>query len=238
MRTKRPINLVVCGSRGRMGKRVAALARADRRFRVAALVDKDFTGGCLGTEGFPEALKAADVAVDFSSPACAVSCAAAAARLRKPIAIGTTGLSPAQLSKIRQSAKKTAILLSPNMSPGVNLMFHLSLLAASGLKGYDLSVSETHHRLKKDRPSGTALKLIDALKQGSGASSRIHVASKRIGDVIGEHTVTLAGALEDLKIVHKARSRDLFASGALTAAKWLVGRRPGLYSMIDVVGIQ
>lgn len=226
MKRARPCRILLCGATGRTGSRVAALARADRRFLLAG----EISGA--NAAAFGPALKAADVVVDFSTAAAAPAHASAAARAGVAVVIGVTGLPPRALARLRALSRRTAILLSPNMSPGANVLIALAARAAEALPGYDAGVLEIHHRFKKDRPSGTALRLAEA------AGKNTPVESLRLGDFVGEHTLTLAGPGESLSLTHRAASRDVFAAGALRAALWLNGRRPGLYDMSDALGLR
>lgn len=212
-----------------MGSRIVELARKDARFSVAA---------CVTASGqLAKALGRCDVAVDFSAPAASAGFAEASAAKGIPIVIGTTGFDPRQLRKVHSASGRIPVLLSPNMSPAANLMFHLARLAARVLDGFDASVSETHHKLKKDSPSGTAKRISEAVGMGRGGR-KAPIVSQRVGDVIGDHTLTLAGPCERLELTHRAHSRDVFALGALEAALWLKGRGPGLYDMLDLMGLK
>ena len=232
---KRPLRLVVTGAAGRMGRRVAALAAEDGRFQVAALADRAPGPGLTPLAELPQALSRADVLVDFSAPEASAGFAELAAKLRKPAVIGTTGFSPAHLARIKAASRRTPLFLSPNFSPGVHALCCALRRAAAMLADYEASVSETHHNLKKDAPSGTALRLarLVAAERGGRAPA---VVSQRVGDVVGEHTVTLAGPCERLELTHRAHSRDVFARGALRAALWLAAKKPGLYDMPDMLG--
>jgi 4-hydroxy-tetrahydrodipicolinate reductase len=169
---------------------------------------------------------------------------------------GTTGQTDTDLKLIQAASKKLPLIHSPNFSVGVNLLFYLTEQAAKALpEGYDPEVIEIHHRLKKDAPSGTAKRLLEIIAQGRGAKvdqvtkhgrsgepgertgSEIGVHAVRGGDVVGDHTVLLAGEGERIELVHRASSRDVFAQGALRAAKWLVGKPARAYQMVDVLGL-
>ncbi len=226
MKKVRPCRLLLCGATGRTGSRVAALARADARFLLAG----EISGA--NAAAFGPALGEADVVVDFSTASAAPAHAEAAARAGVASVIGVTGLSPRALARLRALSRRAPILLSPNMSPGANFLIALAARAAAALPGYDAGVTEIHHRFKKDRPSGTALRLAAA------AGKNVPIESLRLGDFVGEHALTLAGPGETLSLVHRAQSRDVFAAGALRAALWLRGRRPGLYSMTEVLGLK
>lgn len=235
-----PLRLILCGALGRMGRRVAELAGRDSRFKLVAGIVRRTPGG-LSPSPYPLAtpprlealLPAADILVDFSAPEGSVGFARLAAKRRKPIVIGTTGFSPSQLARIRACSRAVAVLLSPNFSRGTNLLFELARRAARALD-YDAAILETHHSGKKDSPSGTALRLAEAVRSGR-PGAEVPIASQRIGTVTGDHTLVLAGPFERLELTHRAQSRDAFAEGALEAAAWAARRKPGLYGMRDVI---
>ncbi|MBI5882809.1 MAG: 4-hydroxy-tetrahydrodipicolinate reductase [Elusimicrobia bacterium] len=239
----KPLNIVVCGALGKMGMKVVSLAGADKRFRVVARVDQDpqpgspLPEGVFGASALPGALAKADVVIDFTSAEASVRVAAAAAKAKVAAVVGSTGFNTVQSAQMRTSSRAIPLLLSPNMSPGVNLMFHLAAIAASVLPGYEASISESHHSMKKDAPSGTALALAKRIQEARGSGQEVPTVSQRMGDIIGEHTLTLAGPHERLELTHRAHSRDLFAHGALEAALWIKGRKPGLYGMRDMLGL-
>ncbi|MBI3551496.1 MAG: 4-hydroxy-tetrahydrodipicolinate reductase [Elusimicrobia bacterium] len=222
-----PLRLIVVGAAGRMGSRVCALASADRRFRLAGRVLRSTPARRLR-----EIVCDADAIVDFSAPAASLACAQAAAAARKAIVIGTTGWTPSQRLRLKALSRRAPILLSPNFSFGVNILYLLAKTASRLLPDHEAGVAELHHSLKKDAPSGTALALAAALGRG-----KVPIVSQRLGDAVGEHTLTLAGPSERLELTHRAHSRDVFALGALEAALWLRGKRPGLYAMKDLLGL-
>ncbi len=197
-----------------------------------------------------------DVAVDFSHPNTSTDLGRVCGQAKKPAVIGTTGHSKEERAAIDSLARSVPVVLSPNFSVGVNALFWLTRKAAEMLGGdFDLEIAEMHHRLKKDAPSGTAKKLAEILCEvreldyaknvrhgreglvGERPENEIGLHSIRGGDVVGDHTVTFAGAGERLELTHKAASRETFAAGALRAAQWVVGKPPGLYSMEDVLGL-
>jgi 4-hydroxy-tetrahydrodipicolinate reductase len=203
------------------------------------------------------AIRAAAVAIDFTLPQATGGNLAACVAALRPVVIGTTGHDPQQRVQIAAAAQQIAIVMAPNMSLGVNLLLKLVELAGQKLDiGYDIEVFEAHHRNKKDAPSGTALALGAAAAAGRGiafpesAEYSRHGAGRarrpgaigfsvfRGGDVVGEHTVTFAGIGERVELTHRASDRMAFARGAMQAARWLVGRPPGLYSMQDVLGLK
>lgn len=229
------IAVIVLGAAGKMGARIVEKVKCAPKCRLAGAFDVKASAGIEGLGGLVTALKAADVIMDFTAPSASAEHSKLCADVRKPLVIGTTGFDPVQLKTISESAKKTAVFLSPNMSPAVNLSIAVSALLASKLPGFDIHISETHHKMKKDAPSGTALKYKAHIeKTGCGP---VTVSSVRAGDIIGEHSVLYAGPHERLELTHRAHSRDVFAEGAVSAAIWLCGRAPGLYDYFDLLGL-
>lgn len=215
------IHLLVKGATGKMGTRIIALARQNKNFSVVDSIEK------------------ADVVVDFSHSDVTLKQLEEAATAQKPVVIGTTGHTPDQLEKIRTCSKKIPIVFSPNMSVAVNVMWKLLSVAARALgPAFGTSISETHHIHKKDKPSGTALQIVKVLAEALKVSpEKIPVESIRKGEVVGDHTTLFTGPQETLSISHHAVSRDIFASGALRAAEWVIGKPSGLWSMWDVLGL-
>jgi 4-hydroxy-tetrahydrodipicolinate reductase len=245
------INIVLTGAKGRMGRRIAKLASEAPDFRVIAEVD-------IG-DSLDDVIENADVVVDFSISSVAGTHAEISARRGKPIVIGTTGLTPSQEKMVQEASKKVAVVFAPNMSLGVNLMWKLSDIASSALKGaFHIDIEETHHVHKLDRPSGTAKKLInivcptDAVKgecdivyleddkswTRKGGDSRVSCRSIRKDEVVGDHSIDFSNSFEKLTISHHAESRDAFARGALAAVRWIKGKPAGLYGMDDVLGLK
>ncbi len=236
-----------------MGQAIARCALAEGVFSLAAALEatgheaigRDY-GAILGQPAGSglrvvgdarAAIGQGDVVVEFTSPDATVAHAQLARELHKPIVIGTTGLSEAQLGTLRQVAQTIPLVVSPNMSIGVNVLFELAQLAAQRLGlSFDVDVVESHHRQKKDSPSGTARRLAELLaaarKQPSGS---IPVHAIRAGDIVGDHTVVLAGPAERLELSHRAHSREVFARGALRAAQFAATQRPGFYDMSHVL---
>ncbi|MBI2061799.1 MAG: 4-hydroxy-tetrahydrodipicolinate reductase [Nitrospirae bacterium] len=266
------IRLIVCGAAGKMGRRILALALQDpKRFRVVGAVErkghpdagKDIgalagvpTTGLALSADLGSVLGPAAVVVDFTRPDSAVNHARLCRTRKTPIVIGTTGIDGPQRRELQTYARAIPILLAPNMSAGVNVMFKLAADAAIRLAGYDAEIVETHHRHKVDAPSGTALRLGEAIAESRGVAfekvarferhgqigarreGEIGVQSLRAGDVVGDHTVLFSGPGESIEITHRAHSRDVFAHGALRAAEWMAARKPGLYEMADVLGLK
>jgi 4-hydroxy-tetrahydrodipicolinate reductase len=205
----------------------------------------------------PEATRKTDtVIIDFTNPEASLGFLRSAAKKLTPIVIATTGFNAKQQAEIKRLARRTPTLLSANTSLGVNVLVSLLGQAAKMLgDDYDVEIIEAHHRFKKDAPSGTALALgrsvANALDRdldrlaingrrgivGERSKKEIALLSVRAGDIVGEHTVIFGGIGERLEFIHRAHSRDTFARGALRAARWLVGQKPGLYGMQDVLGL-
>jgi 4-hydroxy-tetrahydrodipicolinate reductase len=233
----RVLRVLVCGAAGRMGRAVRAEIEASGAFACSAAVDAGPGPGVEPAAALARLLPGADVVVDFSSPASACACAAACARARKPFVTGTTGFSKKQLAALKAAARKTPVFFSPNMSPAVNLTFALAALAARRLPGFDAHVSEAHHAAKRDAPSGTALRYAERIAAARGGALP-PITSVRAGDIVGDHTVLFAGPHERVELTHRAHSRALFAAGALRAAAWLAGRKPGFYDYFDLLDLK
>jgi len=265
-----PIRIAIAGAGGRMGHALieAVLAAPDTALAAALevpgnpLLGRD-AGASLGRTTSIEisadvgaALARSDVLIDFTRPEGTLKHLAVCREKGAAAVVGTTGLDAAQKAALGEIAKSVPIVFAPNMSVGVNLMIRLLEIAARALpEGYDIEIIEAHHRHKVDAPSGTALRLGEAVAGALGRDlktcavygregltgernpSTIGFATVRGGDIVGDHTVLFAGTGERLEITHKASSRMTFALGALRAARFLAGRRPGLYDMADVLGL-
>lgn len=227
-----PLKIAVCGASGRTGSRVAALAAADPRFHLLARVDR------ARAEEFADEVEACDAVIDFTVPDACVRFAALCARAGVPFVTGTTGLSDVQRAQLGAAARKAPVFAAPNFSRGVTLLLHLAAEAARRLPAYDAAIVETHHKAKKDAPSGTALRLAQAVSDARRDDAEVPAFSVRAGDVIGDHTLTLAGPFERLELTHRAHARDAFAAGALEAALWCRAKKPGLYDMLDLMGLK
>ncbi len=260
--------VVVCGALGRMGRRIIDISLHDPEIEVSGGVEHPDCipsldlGEALGIEklkGKPltsrleDLIPLCDVVIEFSgNTTAAVGHTKLATLDGKGVVIGTTGFSEKEISEIKEASERAPVLLSPNMSLGVNLLFKLVELTAKVLKGknFDIEIVEIHHRFKKDAPSGTAVKLLNILKETTGLEKVIYgrkgeiqrgeevgVFAVRGGDVVGDHTVYFLGFGERLELTHRASSRDTFAKGAVEAAKWIKGKEPGMYSMFDVLNL-
>ena len=222
------IRVCLVGAKGRMGQTIVGLAKADPEIEIVAQCD-------LG-DSMDAATGNCDVAIDFSNASSIDEVCRAASQNKIALVIGTTGHSPEQRQFIEKTAKTLPIVFASNFSVGVNALFALTKHAAEIFGGeFKPEIVETHHTKKKDAPSGTAKTLGEVLKRE--LKVEVPIESIREGDVVGEHTVTFVGPSERLELTHSAGSREIFASGALRAAQWVVGKSPGLYSMQDVLGI-
>ena len=269
--------ITIIGAAGRMGQAIIRCARTLKDISVTGAVEQaghpaiNKDAGVLAGIGkiginigddLRQALKHSNVLIDFTIHSAVPQNAIIASKLGIPMVIGTTGLSLSETGRIRQAAKKIPIVLAPNMSLGVNLLFAIVRKSASVLgAGYTAEIDETHHIHKKDAPSGTALRLgekiaegrkIDfrkammhnpksrnagKLSEGSAGKDKIIIRSHRIGETVGDHTVKFENKGEKIELSHHAHTRDALAQGAICAAKWAAKRKPGLYDMQDVLGL-
>jgi len=255
------INLAISGCLGRMGQQLIKSSKIDKDFKLVALtenkaINKKISGIKLdiNTE---QAFKKTDVIIDFTVPNCTLDILKIASKLKKKVVIGTTGFSQKEENIIKKFSKKIPILKAGNMSLGVNLLMHLTEIASKSLNDEYLSkVFEVHHKHKKDYPSGTALMLGEGIADGKNKNlynligkkflnkksfpygKKINFNSIRKGEIIGEHEVTFSSGKEIIKLNHEAFDRALYSDGALTAAKWLINKKPGLYSMRDLLNFR
>ena len=225
-----PVRVLLVGAAGRMGKTVLDLAAADPQIDIVAQCD-------LG-DPIESAMENCDVIIDFSHAAAIDEICRVASQHSKALVIGTTGHSQEQRRTIEKAAESLSIVFASNFSIGVNVLFWLTSKAAELLgRDFNPEIIETHHKMKKDAPSGTAKTLAEVLKATRKTQDEISIESIREGEVVGEHTVIFAGPSERLELTHRAASREIFARGALRAANWIMGKPPGLYSMQDVLGL-
>ncbi len=234
------IKLGIAGACGKMGRRIFELAALDKDLEVALALEKKGTPligkelGRLKVSSNLDGLFLVDVLVDFTLPEATDEHLDYAAKYRKALVLGTTGLSDAQKSKVEDISKIIPIVFTPNMSIGVNVLFSILPEIAKKLgSDYSVEIVEAHHKAKKDAPSGTAKKIAELIAQATKKDVPTH--SIRLGDIFGDHTVVFCGNSERIEIKHQAHSRDLFVVGALKAAKWISQKPAGLYSMQDVL---
>jgi len=234
------IKLGIAGVCGKMGRRIFELAQQDKDFELSLALEKKGIPqigkeiGKLKISSNPDGLFLVDVFVDFTGPEASEANLDYVARYKKALVLGTTGLNDSQLRKVEEVSKVVPVVFSPNMSVGVNVLFAIlpDLVKRLG-PDYSIEIVEAHHKMKKDAPSGTAMKLAQVLQDASKREIPTH--SVRLGDIVGDHTVIFCGNSERIEIKHQAHSRDLFALGALKAAKWIAAKPAGLYSMQDVL---
>ena len=241
--------IIISGISGRMGKRIGLLAAKDKGFEIVGALEargnpaigKDI-GEVLGignirtrvASDFDKLADSSGVLIEFTFPDSTMQHLEIAAKKKVGMVIGTTALSPRQIQEIKKASTEIPIVFSPNMSIGANLLFKVAEIASRALgKDYKVEIRETHHAEKKDAPSGTAKRLGEAVQKVSGEMPPIK--SIREGDVVGDHSVIFTGTEEKIELKHSAFSRDTFARGALDAAKFLAGKKPGLYTMHDVI---
>ena len=225
-----PVHVLLIGAAGRMGKTVLELSGNGPEMKIAAQCD-------LG-DAIDAPMKDCDVAIDFSHANAIDEICRAALHHGKSLVIGTTGHSQEQRTIIEEAAHSVPVVFASNFSVGVNVLFWLTRKAAE-LLGADFrrEIIETHHKMKKDAPSGTAKTLGEILKTADKTQHETLIRSIREGEVVGEHTVLFSGPGEQLRLTHSAANREIFARGALRAAKWITQKPPGLYSMQDVLGL-
>ena len=255
------INLSVTGCMGRMGQQLIKSSKNNKKFKLVSLtenkiINKKISGVKPGLNNI-ESFKNTNVIIDFSVPKCTIEILKIAAKLKKRVVIGTTGFSKKDENLIKKFSKKIPILKAGNMSLGVNLLMYLTEITSKSLGNNFLSkVYEVHHKHKIDYPSGTALMLGKGIATGKNKnlnniigkkylnkksfpySKRINFNSIRKDEVIGEHEVRFSSGKEIVKLNHESFDRALYSEGALTAAMWLMNKRPGLYSMRDLLNFQ
>jgi 4-hydroxy-tetrahydrodipicolinate reductase len=266
------INVIVAGAAGRMGSRLVALIKESTALTLFGAVEEkghhalgEDAGEIAGcgkagiqiTDDLPRLLERGDVVIDFSTPEATLHHLRAVGQRRRAMVIGTTGLNASELEELKSMSRHIPCVFSPNMSVGVNLIYKVIGEMAKILGDeYDIEVIEAHHRLKKDAPSGTALKIAEVLASavnrdlnqvgvyarkgliGERKKQEIGIQTIRAGDIVGDHTILFGGMGERIEVTHRASSRDTFARGALRAAHWVVKQQPGLYDMMDVLSLK
>ncbi len=266
------VRAIIIGAAGRMGQRLLTAIHETPDILLGGAVERQDhpqigrdVGEMAGLEKWDiplagslgEVISSGDVIIDFTNAEAALAHLRIAAGRGKSAVIGSTGFLATQLEEVRALAQRISCVLSPNMSVGVNVMFRVIGDVAKTLGGdYDVEVIEAHHRMKKDAPSGTAMKMGQILAQalnrdfdqvgvyarkgivGERKQAEIGMQTIRAGDIVGEHTVIFGGLGERLEVTHRAHSRDNFARGAVRAARWVVRQKPGLYDMQDVLGLK
>jgi 4-hydroxy-tetrahydrodipicolinate reductase len=255
------INLAISGCLGRMGQQLIKSSRSNKNFKLVALTENKILNkkiaGIKLNLNTTEAFKNTDIIIDFTVPNCTLDILKIASKLKKSVVIGTTGFTQREEVLIKKFSKKIPILKAGNMSLGVNLLMYLTEITAKSLNDEYLSkIFEVHHKHKKDYPSGTALMLGKGIADGKNKNlnnligkkflnkktfpygKKINFNSIRKNEIIGEHEVTFSSGKEIIKLNHEAFDRALYSDGALTAAKWLFNKKPGLYSMRDLLNFK
>ena len=255
------INLGVTGCMGRMGQQIIKSVKSNKNFKLVALTEiKEINkkiNGIKISQNTSENLKKTNLIIDFTIPKCTFEILKIATKLKKRVVIGTTGFTKKEEIKIKEYSKKIPILKAGNMSLGINLLMYLTELTSSSLNNNFLyKISEVHHKYKKDYPSGTALMLGNGIAIGKNKNfynlvgkkylnkkkfpygRKINFNSIRKGEIIGEHEVKFSSGKEIITLNHEAFDRALYSEGALTAAKWLMTKKPGLYSMRDLMNFK
>lgn len=266
------IKAVVCGAGGRMGKRIISLIGDSEDVKLAGAIERSGSpyigldagenagAGRLGigiTDNLDLLKDTADVIIDFTDPTATIEHVKVSRDNILPIVIGTTGFSGRELDEISDASRIIPVVISPNMSIGINLIFKvIDDIARRLSRDYDIEIVEAHHRLKKDAPSGTAMRMARILAGARGldldkagvysrkgmigerGKDEIGIQTIRAGDIVGEHTVIFGGPGERIEVAHRAHNRDNFAKGAIIAASWLAKKEPGLYDMMDVLGLR
>ena len=255
------INLGITGALGRMGQQLIKSSKNDKTIKIVALTEnrpvKKKINGIKVKFNSESILKKTDVIIDFTVPKCSFEVLKIALKQKKRVVIGTTGFTKQEEKLIKKYSKKIPILKAGNMSLGINLLMYLTEIASKSLGNKYLSkVYEIHHRHKKDYPSGTALMLGKGIATGKNKDfykligkkylnkktfpygNKINFNSVRKGEIIGEHEVKFSSGKEIITLNHEAFDRALYSEGALTAAKWLLNKKPGLYSMRDLMNFK
>jgi 4-hydroxy-tetrahydrodipicolinate reductase len=255
------INLAISGCLGRMGQQLIKSSKSNKNFNLVTLTENKIINkriaGIKPNLNTDQAFKNTDIIIDFTVPRCTLDILKIASKLKKRVVIGTTGFTQKEEALIKSFSKKIPVLKAGNMSLGVNLLMYLTEIASKSLNDEYLSkVFEAHHRHKKDYPSGTALMLGKGIADGKSKNfynlmgkkflnkksfpygKKINFNSIRKGEIIGEHEVTFSSGKEIIKLNHEAFDRALYSDGALTAAKWLINKKPGLYSMRDLLNFK
>lgn len=258
------VKVIVCGARGRMGQEIISLIQKGKQYQLVGAIESpthpeigiEIFKGVRVTSNLKNVLQKEAVIIEFTTPSATIEHLHIAKENHIPMVIGTTGFNKLELEKIKEASEQIPVLLSPNMSLGINLLFVLVREVATVLEDFDKEIVEAHHRMKQDAPSGTACRIAEILAEvegkklsqialygrkgitGERKKGEIGIHSVRGGSIVGDHTVIFAGEGERLEITHRAESRRVFAQGALAGAKFLIKKDKGLYDLQDVLGIK
>ncbi|MCP4653305.1 MAG: 4-hydroxy-tetrahydrodipicolinate reductase [Candidatus Omnitrophica bacterium] len=234
------MKLGISGVCGKMGMRILHLANEDPSCDVVVGLESADHPDVGKSQGIAITCDLKDVEkcecfIEFTSPQATLDHLDYFVKYKVPVVIGTTGLKTDEGTMIEQAAKSIPIVYSPNMSVGVNILFKLLKDAAAALSGYSVAIEEAHHIHKKDSPSGTAKKIAQVINDQGFSIRTPDISAIREGEIIGDHKVTFESDVDKIELFHSAKTRDIFAKGAITAAKWLINKQPGLYSMQNVL---
>ncbi len=261
------VRIAINGAAGRMGRRLVDLISREKGLRLTATLEQaghpderrdagELAGcGAIGLTISPEWAEPSDVMIDFSSPEGLMQRLPEAVQMKCALLVGTTGLADREKVALAHAAHSVSVLIAPNMSIGVNLLFRIAGQVAAALgEEYDIEIVEAHHRFKKDAPSGTALRLAEEVAEATGRNierdavhgrhgpnterraGEIGIHAVRAGDIVGDHTVLFSTLGERIELTHRAHTRDTFVRGAIRAARFLAGKPAGMYTMRDVIG--
>jgi len=258
------IKVIVCGAQGRMGKEIISIIQDEENWELIGAIESplhpkigtEVSGGLRITSHLEEVIQRDAVMIEFTNPSATIEHILIAKEKGTPCVIGTTGFKSSEMEEIKRASQVIPILLSPNMSIGINLVFALIKEIATVLPDFDKEIIEAHHNLKQDAPSGIACRIAQILAEVEGKSlseiavygrkgivgkrkkGEIGIHSVRGGSIVGDHTVVFAGEGERLEITHRAESRRIFARGALFAARFIIQKKKGLYDLQDALGIK
>ena len=255
------INLAITGCLGRMGQQLVKSSKSAKGFKLVSITENRIinkkVSGLMPQLNSESAFKKANIIIDFTLPRCTLEVLKIASKLKKKVVIGTTGFSKKEENLIKKYSRKIPILKAGNMSLGINLLMYLTEIASQSLGNNFLSkIFEVHHKHKKDHPSGTALMLGKGIATGKKKdfyklvgkkyfnkktfpySKKINFSSIRKGEIVGNHKVFFSSGKETITLDHEAFDRALYSEGAFTAARWLIGKKPGLYSMRNVLNFE
>ncbi|MCX7784676.1 MAG: 4-hydroxy-tetrahydrodipicolinate reductase [candidate division WOR-3 bacterium] len=233
------IKVILVGACGKMSSALVSAISQEKDIKIVAGIEASghpLIGTPIGIgfiqDNLSKVIHTADIVVEFAIPEITLDNVKIAANARKPYIIGTTGLK--DIDAIKKYSKKIPILISANFSLGINLLYKLTEISANFLRDFDIVIVESHHKMKRDAPSGTAKNLAEIIRKTDSKNQEVKIHSIRAGDIVGEHTVMFTGKGERLELVHRATNRNAFASGVLKAIRFLVRQKPRFFGMDDI----